>query len=84
LTFNIYLNGKDQPIIPEAAGFENGCTNFLNTGKQTQDRVSKQIVPMPGMVLVFDHNMLHEGEKLIGGVKYLMRSDVVYKLQKNK
>jgi hypothetical protein len=32
-------------------------------------------------VLVFQHNILHEGEKLASGQKYLMRSDVMYQQQ---
>ncbi len=33
------------------------------------------------MVLIFQHNMLHEGERLNTGLKYIMRSDVMYQRQ---
>ena len=31
-----------------------------------------------GMVLVFDHGLLHEGAELTEGTKYVLRSDVMY------
>jgi hypothetical protein len=38
----------------------------------------KMVRPEPGMVLIFQHNILHEGERLGSGKKYIMRSDVMY------
>jgi len=70
LTFMIYLNG----------GFEGGNTNFL----AKDYKVIKQVVPEAGMVLVFSHKMLHEGEKLTSSKKYLMRSDVMYAKQQTE
>ena len=32
----------------------------------------------PGMVLVFQHDMLHEGAAVESGVKYVMRTDVMF------
>ena len=37
------------------------------------------VVPRAGRVLVFQHNILHEGSTLISGTKYAMRTDVMYK-----
>lgn len=34
--------------------------------------------PSPGMALVFQHNILHEGEEVKDGVKYTIRTDVEY------
>ena len=31
-----------------------------------------------GMVLMFEHRILHEGAKLLKGVKYIIRTDVMY------
>jgi len=36
-------------------------------------------VPHTGMVLVFEHDILHEGSKLVEGRKYTVRTDVVYR-----
>lgn len=70
-TFMIYLNG----------GFEGGATNFLSdAASPPRGRVLESLAPEPGMLLVFQHNIYHEGEKLTSGLKYMMRSDVMYKL----
>eukprot|EP01114_Cavostelium_apophysatum_P004788 TRINITY_DN15160_c0_g1_i1.p1 TRINITY_DN15160_c0_g1~~TRINITY_DN15160_c0_g1_i1.p1 ORF type:complete len:212 (+),score=28.94 TRINITY_DN15160_c0_g1_i1:63-698(+) len=65
LTFMIYLNG----------GLDGGSTNFL----ESRGKVLERIHPEAGMVLCFDHIMLHEGEALLSGKKYLMRTDVMFK-----
>jgi len=82
-TFMIYLNDQDE--------FGGGETNFLKeprvyvedpvTGKMTapKDSILFRIKPEAGMVLVFDHRILHEGSTVENGMKYIMRTDVVYK-----
>jgi prolyl 4-hydroxylase len=63
LTFMLYLNG----------GFEGGATIFLPAvGGPVR------VEPEAGLLLVFQHNILHEGEQLRSGKKYIMRSDVMY------
>ena len=59
----LYLNG----------GFEGGNTRFIGGGG-----VEHEVSPKPGSVLVFTHDILHDGERLASGVKYIMRSDVMY------
>ncbi len=52
--------------------FEGGETTFqYNT-----------IKPKKGMALVFYHGMKHSGEELKTGIKYVLRTDVMYKLIK--
>jgi len=65
LTAMLYLNG----------GFEGGCTNFLEGVEGNLLRLP----PQAGMLLIFQHNILHEGEQLKSDRKYIMRSDIVYK-----
>jgi prolyl 4-hydroxylase len=48
--------------------FEGGETNFGETC----------IKPETGMVLIFDHGLLHEGCAVTKGRKYALRSDVMY------
>jgi len=82
-TIIIYLNGD----------FDGGNTNFLND-EQSLDPVNSDatgpfcadkeniigcVVPETGMGIVFNHYMLHEGEPLRTDVKYIMRSDVMYR-----
>ena len=48
--------------------FDGGETNFGET----------RIKPKAGMVLIFDHDLLHEGCAVTKGRKYALRSDVMY------
>lgn len=64
LTIQFYLNGD----------FSGGETNFLNL----QDVVTAAVRPEPGKVLVFQHDVLHEGALLIEGTKYVIRTDIMY------
>jgi hypothetical protein len=36
------------------------------------------IAPEPGLALVFDHYLLHEGAAVVEGQKYVLRTDVMY------
>jgi len=67
-TVNIYLNKE----------FEGGCTRFF-----PHDLINPVSVhPEPGMALIFrqppDQNLTHDGELVRGGLKYLLRTDVMY------
>ena len=65
MTVMLYLN---------SAG-EGGETKFLDDwdGGETVD-----VVPRRGLCLVFDHGLLHEGAELLQGVKYAVRTDVMF------
>lgn len=64
LTFMIYLN--------------EGCVGGETTIYHIQGR-DLHIVPEVGKVLVFAHKLLHEGTEVLDGVKYVIRSDVMYR-----
>lgn len=49
--------------------FEGGATIFNDI----------KIVPKKGMSLLFYHPLEHEGEMVVEGVKYILRSDIMYK-----
>lgn len=49
-------------------GYEGGETQFESLS------VSGKL----GMALVFEHELLHEGAEVTGGIKYVLRSDVMY------
>lgn len=72
LTFLIYLNG--------AKDFKGGRTMFYKT-KET-DEVWCSYTPKQGDLIVFDHNIWHEGEQIHEGEKYVLRSDVLYSKKK--
>lgn len=78
-TFMIYLNDN----------YTGGETNFVDSHDLHFDE-SRQIYCSPsesvfaslkarrGDCLVFDHRLLHEGQQVMSGEKYLIRSDVMY------
>ena len=41
-------------------------------------RVDEVVVPRAGRVAVFQHKLRHEGRPVLSGIKYAMRSDVIY------
>lgn len=63
-TFLIYLN----------ADFEGGETKF----KIPSPIGSVDVRPEPGMALLFNHNLLHEGATVFTGRKYVLRTDVMF------
>ena len=52
-------------------GFAGGATTFLDW-----ERV---VVPRTGAALVFQHFLLHEGSVVEAGVKYVLRTDAMYR-----
>lgn len=52
-------------------GFEGGETEFPE-----QDRT---IVPRAGVALLFQHRVLHAGNRVSAGTKYVLRTDVLYR-----
>eukprot|EP01083_Nonionella_stella_P303071 1047629_1 len=65
ITALIYLND----------GYKGGNTNFLDES-DSDNKYSAKI--SQGMALLFEHRIYHEGGTLLNGVKYLLRTDVMY------
>lgn len=87
-TFMLYLNGQEKNNV-ELPTYTGGCTNFLKYDKnefwsgRKQHQLVKRIVPEPGLAIVFPQQSLphyHEGEALVSGTKYILRSDIFYTL----
>ncbi|CAF1283648.1 unnamed protein product [Rotaria magnacalcarata] len=66
LTVQLYLNDD----------FQGGETTFIDTDN-TQNQVSFSI--KTGMVLIFEHRIVHEGTSVKAGRKYTVRTDVMYR-----
>jgi len=66
LTVMLYLN--------DAGEFVGGATRFF-------DDAPESIAPREGQAIVFDHRQWHDGEAVTKGVKYVMRTDVMYRRQ---
>lgn len=69
ITLQMYLN----------EGFVGGETTFLERRKESK-RVP--VVPQTGTILVFEHNILHEGSVVKSGKKFTVRTDVLYTMNK--
>ncbi|SHL78566.1 prolyl hydroxylase family protein [Flavobacterium chilense] len=52
-------------------------------GGETKFASGEIITPKTGTALVFEHSQRHEGAALISGIKYVLRSDIMYKLKEN-
>lgn len=58
---------------------------YLNdnfTGGETEFRNIVMVKPKTGTALVFHHPLRHEGKEITEGLKYVLRTDVMYKLNK--
>lgn len=72
LTFMVYLTDGDE--------FEGGDTLFYEHGPGIEPpRVVGRLRPRAGSLIVFDHALWHAGEQVTAGVKYIIRSDVLYR-----
>ncbi|KAF9433336.1 hypothetical protein BGZ76_009600 [Entomortierella beljakovae] len=72
ITVQFYLNQDCQ----------GGATSFLEermAASDDDDAARKLAVnPKTGQVLVFQHDLVHEGSKVTQGMKYVIRSDILY------
>jgi prolyl 4-hydroxylase len=70
-------------------GFEGGCARFFEEkdkasrrgqgrGRKFDNRERFALRPPVGSAVVFDHLLLHEGAEVTAGVKYAVRSDLIY------
>lgn len=64
----IYLNS--------ATEFKGGRTLFFKTKDSSE--IWASYIPKQGDLIVFDHNVWHEGEVLQEGEKFVLRSDILY------
>jgi hypothetical protein len=51
----------------------------LSTYAASEDSILESVTPEKGMALVFYHRTMHEGERVLQGEKYILRSDLFYR-----
>ncbi|TAE67729.1 MAG: oxidoreductase, 2OG-Fe(II) oxygenase [Bacteroidetes bacterium] len=56
---------------------------YLNEGYEGGHTIFREhnITPKKGMALIFHHKLYHEGDEVLSGIKYVLRSDVMYQLE---
>ncbi|KAI0018752.1 oxidoreductase domain-containing protein [Xylariomycetidae sp. FL0641] len=79
-TLHLYLNDSQQAVGRGRGGnaeLRGGATSFLSRdGKRRID-----VDPKAGRVLIFQHARLrHSGDEVTAGVKYTVRSDIMYRV----
>jgi prolyl 4-hydroxylase len=72
LTVQVYLNDD----------YKGGETSFIeeNIPRASENR-ERKVVPIKGetgMVLIFTQDLLHQGNEVIEGTKYTIRTDIMY------
>ena len=68
-TFMVYLNDD----------FEGGATSFSDDGFGFGVSGMLRITPAKGMGLLFHHPIVHRGDPVTAGRKYVLRTDVMYR-----
>ena len=71
ITVQIYLNDLKEE--------DGGATTFI---KDTYNKIYQDysVIPKVGRVLLFEHELEHEGSILKNGLKYCIRTDVMYNI----
>lgn len=80
-TLHLYLNEASQtnPLKGGATSFFGGFTPFWEDSPANKDVGTMHVAPRTGRILVFQHNeLVHSGQDVAGGVKYTMRTDLMY------
>lgn len=78
--FKMHRDGSFRRNTKECSFFS--LIIYLNDGfkgGETEFRKLTTVVPKMGTALVFYHPHLHEGKALIEGVKYVLRTDIMYR-----
>ncbi|MBU1310337.1 MAG: 2OG-Fe(II) oxygenase [Gammaproteobacteria bacterium] len=78
--FNMHKDGRQDVdgnitmmtlIVYLNEGYQGGSTKFRENGLE--------IVPVIGKAIIFEHHIWHQGIKLESGIKYVLRTDIVFK-----
>lgn len=54
-------------------------TDYIGADSMNSPDVTHEIKPTMGMALIFLHGLLHKGDMVREGVKYVLRSDIMFK-----
>ncbi|KAK4150964.1 hypothetical protein C8A00DRAFT_17564, partial [Chaetomidium leptoderma] len=75
-TIHLYLNDSKAEVAD--AELVGGATSFFSNDEKRKIDVN----PKAGRVLIFQHRrLLHSGDDVLAGIKYTMRSDIMYEFK---
>ena len=81
--FQIHQDASYKPSFTYQSFFT--CMLYLNqtNGGNTRffsddGKIIAELPPQPGQILLFDPNIHHDGDKVISGEKYIVRTEVMY------
>ncbi|KAH6840729.1 hypothetical protein B0I37DRAFT_384962 [Chaetomium sp. MPI-CAGE-AT-0009] len=78
-TIHLYLNDSKAEV--EGAELVGGATTFFSNDEKRRIDVN----PKAGRVLIFQHRrLLHSGDDVLAGIKYTMRTDIMYELKRRE
>jgi len=89
VTCQLYLNedctgGETRFLSPNVASSSSKWSerkrlkNTKSAPKDSSLETETKVVPKTGSVLLFEHELLHEGCEVVDGKKYVIRTDVMY------
>ncbi|KAI0134316.1 oxidoreductase domain-containing protein [Xylariales sp. AK1849] len=79
-TVHLYLNDS-RAVAGDEAELVGGATSFLSYNEMRKVDVD----PKAGRVLIFQHRRLyHSGDDVKAGIKYTVRTDIMYELQRKE
>lgn len=84
-TVHLYLNDSVAEVGEGNADLVGGATSFLSNAsflpKSNADEKKVDVDPKAGRVLIFQHMGLnHSGDWVTKGVKYTMRTEIMYEM----
>ncbi len=68
-------NDEEQSLVSYIIYLNEDCVG----GETVFPMIERTIVPRTGMALLFQHRVLHEGATVREGIKYVLRSDLMYR-----
>lgn len=87
VTIHLYLtdvpegNGGETTFTTEDMTYGRHVKKNQGRGAEREREIQRLSVrPVTGRVLIFEHHLPHEGSTLLKGVKYTVRTDVMYDL----
>lgn len=82
-TLHLYLNNSGAK--GSKGDLVGGATRFHSYPSMEKKEAILDVLPKTGRILLFQHrNLLHSGDDVVQGVKYTMRTDLLYSLTSSK